>query len=226
LAPPTEKPEVESDEDFEDANDAAVLMTIADEDVSPTYKEAMAGPDADHWRAAMEEEKRSLLENGTWELVKCEGEQRVVDSRWVFRKKFDSAGNVCRYKARLVARGFSQVEGVDYGETFAPVLRYQSFRTMMAVAAAKKMGITFFDVTSAFLNGKLKERVLMKQPQGLEVGTGRVCLLRRSLYGLKQAPRCWNEAFVEVIEQFGLEQSTNDPCVFWDGELFACEYPC
>lgn len=214
LAPPTEKPEVESDEDFEDANDAAVLMTIADEDVSPTYKEAMAGPDADHWRAAMEEEKRSLLENGTWELVKCEGEQRVVDSRWVFRKKFDSAGNVCRYKARLVARGFSQVEGVDYGETFAPVLRYQSFRTMMAVAAAKKMGITFFDVTSAFLNGKLKERVLMKQPQGLEDGTGRVCLLRRSLYGLKQAPRCWNEAFVEVIEQFGLEQSTNDPCVF------------
>lgn len=85
---------------------------------------------------------------------------------------------------------------------------------MLAISAARQMNIQFFDVTTAFLNGKLEERVVMKQPDGYDDGSGRVCLLRRSLYGLKQASRCWNTEFVDVIEAAGMRQSIHEPCVF------------
>lgn len=188
------------------------LVTEADEPKS--YREAVSGGERDGWMQAMQEEITALHKNETWTLIDQISGQKLVDNRWVFKRKLDGHGNVCRWKARLVARGFSQVHGVDYNETFSPVLRYQSFRMLMAVAAARSAKIAFFDVKTAFLHGHLKERVLMKQPEGFEDGTNRVCLLRRSLYGLKQAPRCWNEKFVKVIQEHGLVQSVNDPCVF------------
>lgn len=207
------QPEDADEDDFKDAVDGLCLLTVA-ADEAITFKQAMEGPEAEQWRAAMQEEMQSLVANETWTLIPPAAGQRCVDNRWVYKRKMDADGVVQRYKARLVARGFSQVEGVDYQETFAPVLRYQSFRTIVAVAAAKEMQLSFFDVTTAFLNGTLQERVLMRQPDGFGDGTGRVCLLRRSLYGLKQAPRCWNERFVEVIAQYGLVKSEADPCVF------------
>ena len=122
-------------------------------------KEAITGPEADQWQLAMQEEMDSLAKNGTWTMERNTGGQRVVDNRWVFKRKLDDDGNTTRYKARMVARGFSQVKGVDYNETFIPVMR-----TLMALAAAKKLKINFFDVKTAFLHGELKERVLMRQP--------------------------------------------------------------
>lgn len=209
----------DNDPDYEDAEDSGsddesmVLLTVgADEPTS--YSEASKGHEAVHWKAAMMEEIESLERNGTWTLVNDDHRQKIVDNRWVFKKKLNSEGVVVRYKARLVARGFSQIEGVDYYETFSPVMRMQTFRIMLVIAAARKLKIRFFDVTSAFLNGRLEEKVLMRQPDGFSDNTGRVCLLRRSLYGLKQASRCWNRKFVHVIGQFGLKQSKNDPCVF------------
>ena len=139
----------------------------------------------------MQEEMDSLAKNGTWSMERNTGGQRVVDNRWVFKRKLDADGNTTRYKARLVARGFSQVKGVDYNETFSPVMRYHSFRTLMALAAARKLKINFFDVKTAFLHGELKERVLMRQPEGFSDDTARVCLLRESL---------WSEAGIPVLE--------------------------
>lgn len=209
--------ESSEDEEFVDANVPAVVALATSSDGEPlTGKDALASSDGEKWKTAMQEELNSLAENDTWTLVE-RGGQKVLDCKWVFKKKLDEHGNVARYKARLVARGFNQQHGIDYYDTFSPVLRFQSFRMILAVAAARKLKIRFFDVKTAFLNGVLKETVLMKQPDGFEDGTNNVCLLRRSLYGLKQSSRCWNEKFVAVLARFGLVQSENDPCVFVRG---------
>lgn len=202
----------ESLEEFIDADGPRAMVSVGDTE-PVNYREAISGPESAQWKEAMQEEMDSLLNNGTWSLVH-DSNQKLTDCRWVFKKKVNVDGVVVRYKARLVARGFIQVYGVDYTETFSPVMRLQSFRMMMAVAAAKQLKMKFFDVTTAFLNGELEERVVMKQPEGFSDGSGRVCLLRRSLYGLKQAPRYWNKKFTDVISKFGLAQSKNDPCVF------------
>lgn len=201
-----------SDEEYEDADEDAVVM-VAVGDEPQNFRQAMNGQERDEWKLAMTEEFDSLIKNKTWDVVDYNG-QKLVDNRWVFKRKLDGDGQVSRYKARLVARGFSQIQGVDYNETFSPVIKYQSVRMIFAVAAIMRAKMTFFDVKTAFLNGELAEKVYMRQPDGFNDGTDRVCLLRRSLYGLKQASRCWNQKFVKVIKKFGLVKSQYDPCVF------------
>ena len=115
-----------------------------------------------------------------------------------------------------MAKGFSQREGVDYFETFAPVVRYESIRILLAIAAKDDLEIAKFDVKTAFLYGELQEEIYMQQPEGYIKGNGRqlVCELLRSLYGLKQSPRCWNEKFVKFLESFNLKATDSDKCVF------------
>ena len=115
-----------------------------------------------------------------------------------------------------MAKGFSQREGVDYFETFAPVVRYESIRILLAIAAKDDLEIAKFDVKTAFLHGDLQEEIYMQQPEGYIKNNGRqlVCKLLRSLYGLKQSPRCWNEKFVKFLESFNLRATNGDKCVF------------
>lgn len=202
----------ESSEDFEDAEDPVACVALVEE---LSYKEAMAGCEASEWKKAMDEEYNSLLQNETWTVIVNDGKQKLIDNRWVYKKKTNAEGQVVRYKARLVARGFGQVHGVDFFETYSPVMKLKSFRLLLALAASRRMKIKYFDVTTAFLNGELEERVVMRQPDGYNDGTNRVYLLRRSLYGLKQASRCWNQRFVAVIAAAGLVQSDREPCVFY-----------
>ena len=117
----------------------------------------------------------------------------VVTSRWLYKTKYAAYGNIEKHKARFVARGFSQIEGVDYDETFALVARYTSIWSIIAIATTMGWRIHQMDVKTTFLNGFIEEEVYIEQPQGFEV-LGReshVCLLRKALYGLKQAPRAW-----------------------------------
>ena len=100
--------EAESENELEDAHDPLALMTVGDMDEPSSYREAINGPEADQWRLAMQEEMDSLAKNGTWTMECNTGRQQVVDNRWVFKRKLDADGNITRYKARLVARGFSQ----------------------------------------------------------------------------------------------------------------------
>ena len=123
-------------------------------------------------------------------------------------------GSIKRYKARLVARGFSQVQGIDYFETFSPVVRYESVRTMLAIVAKHNLEMTQFDVKTAFLNSSLEEEIFMEQPKGYEDGSNRVCHMKKGLYGLKQAPRNWNSKFKDFVVSCGLKQSEADPCIF------------
>ena len=178
-----------------------------------TYKDALECEDKEKWLGAMEEEMKSLIANKTWELVEFHG-QPLVDNRWVYKAKLNSLGGVDRFKARLVARGFTQRPGVDYWETYSPVIRMESLRAMLAIASKRGYHIKQFDVKTAFLYGELQEDIFMRQPVGFCDGTERVCKLLRSIYGLKQAARCWNVKFVKTLNDIGLVASEADPCVF------------
>lgn len=178
------------------------------------YKEAMKDENCKEWNVAMQEEYNSLIQNNTWELVERPPNVKTVDNKWVYKIKSGNEIVPKRFKARLVARGFTQEYGVNYYETFSPVVRFTSIRTILAIAAQKRMHIKQFDVKTAFLNGELNELVYMEQPIGFNDGSGRICRLNKSLYGLKQSSRCWNEKFCKFIKLFGFKRCTVDPCVF------------
>ena len=187
-------------------------IAVALDPISVT--DAMSRSDAREWKAAMDDEMQSLTENKTWILVKKPEGKELVSCKWIFKSKTNPDGTLARRKARLVARGFTQREGVDYFETFSPVVRYESVRCILAIAAARDMEMTQFDVKTAFLNGDLKEDIFMHQPEGYDDKSGRVCKLRKSLYGLKQSPRAWNEKAAEFMRTQGLKPTSADPCVY------------
>jgi hypothetical protein len=141
----------------------------------------------------MVEEYDSIVKNSVWEIVPRSIDKSVVGSRWIYKVKQAADGSVEKYKARFVARVFSQIEGIDYGETFAPVSRYSSIRSILALSAEMSWRIHQMNVKIAFLNGIIEEEVYIEQPKGFETfdRESHVCRLKRALYGLKQAPCAW-----------------------------------
>lgn len=177
-------------------------------------QEALADP---KWKAAMEEEKRSLLQNGTWDYVDCPEGRKIVGCRWVFTIKYKANGEIERYKARLVAKGYSQTYGIDYTETFAPVAKINTVRVLLSLAANLDWPLQQFDVKNAFLHGELSEEVYMELPPGITVPEShgkKVCKLNKSLYGLKQSPRAWFGRFTKSMRNFGYRQSNSDHTLF------------
>lgn len=162
----------------------------------------------------MQDEMTSIEQNQVWELVKAPAGKSVIANRWIFKIKKDANGNVQRYKVRLVAKGYNQEEGIDYTETFSPVVRFDSIRLILAMAAKENLVLQQFDVKTAFLNGTIEEDIYMKQPEGFSDGTGRVCKLQKSLYCLKRSSRCWNLRFTQFLNKFGLKSTSADPCIF------------
>lgn len=158
----------------------------------------------------------SVQENDVWELVDLPEDRKPVGSKWVFKAKTNADGHIERYKARLVAQGFSQKFGTDYDETFSPVVRLESVRTLIATSVQQGLQLHQVDVTTAFLNGKLEEEVYMKQPEGFVVPGKEhlVCKLKKSIYGLKQSPRCWNSTLHNHLKRMGFIQTTTDPCIY------------
>lgn len=190
------------------------FVFLADYQEPVNYDKAIQTPERDKWVEAMDEEISALSKNSTWELCDLPNDKKLVDNRWVFKIKFKKNGTIERYKARLVARGFTQEYGVDYLETFSPVVRFTSVRTLLAIAAQERLILKQFDIKTAFLYGELQEDIFMEQPEGYSDGSGRVCKLVKSLYGLKQSSRCWNQKFSKFLNDFGLVPSKVDPCVF------------
>ena len=183
-----------------------------------SIEEALKSKYAEEWKAAADTEYDSLIVNETWELVELPQDRKAIGSKWVFKVKYGSDGKVERFKGRLVAKGYAQRYRIDYEETFSPVVRFSSIRSLLAFAVQNEMLIHQMDVVSAFLNGKLDEEIYMEQPNGyVTVVAGKenhVCKLIKSLYGLKQSPRCWYSAFKDYLESMGFEQSEADPCVY------------
>lgn len=140
-----------------------------------------------------------------------------IDSKWVFKVQQVQSGGDCRYKARLCARGFKQKKGLDFTETFSPVVRYDSLHVLLALVTEKDLELVQFDVRTAFLYGELTEDIHMEIPEGLSLHNEQkkmVCKLSKALYGLKQASRCWNRKFVNFLKQFNLMEGEADKCIF------------
>jgi hypothetical protein len=159
--------------------------------------DALRDPD---WVVAMQEELNNFTRNEVWHLVPRPN-QNVVGTKWVFRYKQDEHGVVTRNKAQLVAKGYSQVEGLDFDETYAPVARLESIRILLAYATYHGFKLYQMDVNSAFLNGPIKEEVYVEQPPSFEDSEYpyHVYKLSKALYGLKQAPRAWYECMRDFL---------------------------
>ena len=149
----------------------------------------------------MNEELDALHKNHTWDMIDFPPGQFVVGCRWVYKIKTKADGSVERYKACLVARGFTQEYGIDYEETFAPIARLTFFRCLIAVVVVHRWPLYQMDVKNAFLNGDLYEEVYMQPSPGYPYSGSQVCRLHHALYGLKQAPQVWFEKFSSVFAQ-------------------------
>lgn len=178
------------------------------------YKEIESRDDKHLWENAIKEELNSLIENETWTLVQKPVDRNIVDCKWIFTIKNDEFGKPMKYKARLVARGFSQEYLIDYNETFAPVARITSFRFILAFANQFNLLVHHMDVKTAFLNGKLEEEIFMKIPEGIPCAENQVCKLNKSLYGLKQSARCWFLMFEQALIERGFRYSSADRCIY------------
>lgn len=157
------------------------------------------------WREAMIEEYQSILKNDVWDVVSRPKDKSFVSSKWLVKTKYAPDGSIEKHKARFVAKGFSQNVGIDYEETFAPVARYTSVRTILAIATSKGWKVHQMDVKTAFLNGKIEEEVYIEQPEGFITHDKDryVYKLKKALYGLKQAPRAWYERIDNYLTKLG-----------------------
>ncbi|KAG8489272.1 hypothetical protein CXB51_017288 [Gossypium anomalum] len=191
-------------------------ILLIDQDEPRTYQEAVAIPDSEKWLEAMRTEMDSMYENQVWTLVDPPEGVKPIGCKWVFKKKTNMDGNVQTYKGRLVTKGFRQIHGVDYDETFSPVAMFKFIRILLDIAAFHDYEIWQMDVKTAFLNGKLEEDVCMTQPEGFvnPKDAGKICKLQRSIYGLKKASRSWNLRFNNAIKEFGFIKNEDEPCVY------------
>ena len=164
----------------------------------------------------MQEEFDALQRNRTWTLVPRPPRANVITGKWVFRHKTRSDGSLERYKARWVVRGFRQRAGVDFTETFAPVVKPGTIRTVLQLAVSRGWPVHQMDVSNAFLHGHLEEQVFCEQPTGFVDASfpGHVCLLSRSLYGLKQAPRAWYQRIAGFLQTLGFSVTRSDASLF------------
>ena len=178
--------------------------------------DALNSSDKEQWKRALDSEYSAHIKNNTWTLVDLPEGRKAIESRWVFKVKYNADGSVERHKARLVAKGFSQEAGLDYEETFSPVAKYKSIRSLLAIANQLNLEVHQMDVSTAFLNGELEEEIYMTQPEGYikEGEEELVCKLNKSIYGLKQSSRCWYNTIDQFLKNSCYVQSNSDPCLY------------
>ncbi|KAJ1040157.1 hypothetical protein NDA10_003397 [Ustilago hordei] len=206
-------------EDLLTAEDSTVgAANTAILNLDPTLGEAMDGEDAQLWKEAIRKELEGLEAMGTWEVVHQPPGVPLVDSKIVLRLKLDADGVPVKHKARLVARGFTQREGIDYQETFSPVAPLGAIRAILALAVQNNWEVHALDITMAYLNSTLKEAIYMKPPEGSGVAPGKVYKVVKGLYGLKQSGREWNQEFDRSLRRMGFFQVECAPCIYTKGQ--------
>lgn len=181
---------------------------------SITVNEALSSESKVERQSAMANEMKSLAENDTWEIVNLPPGRKALKTMWVFKTKLDSDGNIQTHKARLVAKGCAQISGLDYTEKFSPVIRYNSIRFLVALAARQRFRIEQMDAVTAFLQGELSDEIYIQQPENFSDNSSRVCRLKKAMYGLKQSSREWNRKLNDALQKYGLVRSKVDPCVY------------
>eukprot|EP00271_Cylindrocystis_brebissonii_P002228 TRINITY_DN12662_c0_g2_i2.p1 TRINITY_DN12662_c0_g2~~TRINITY_DN12662_c0_g2_i2.p1 ORF type:complete len:428 (+),score=22.82 TRINITY_DN12662_c0_g2_i2:1103-2386(+) len=219
--------------------DLDVALPTHDTDDPLTVSEALARPDAEQWQAAITKELDTLASLGVFEVALCPPGVKPVKCKWVLKKKLKADGSLDKYKGRLVARGFSQTQGVDYFETYAPTVQMSATRALLALNATNDWDIHQIDINSAYVNADLQEKVYMEMPEGFETivetlstkqpllanlidearakRAALVVLLKKALYGLKQSARVWNKCIVDFMLKLGFKQLVTEPSVFIRG---------
>ena len=182
-----------------------------------TYEEAIQSPDAPKWWSSMVEEYNILKENETFEKTTLPDGQTALGGRWVYAKKEGPGGEEI-YKSRYVAKGFSQVKGIDYEETFSPTAKLTSLRMLMQIAVQSDLIVHQMDAVSAYLNSEIDAEIYVEQPKGFiktdDSGRKLVWKLKKSLYGLKQSGRNWNNMLHNFLISEKFNQSFADPCLY------------
>lgn len=194
---------------------AAEIINSVDEPES--YAEAKRSRQWQKWSVGCDEEMDSLIKNLTWVMVDKPENQKLISCKWLSKLKPGmTETDPPRYKARLVARGFTQREGIDYQEVFALVVKHVSIRMLLSVVVNLDLELEQMDIKTTFLHGNIEETLYISQPEGYEIGDPekKVCLLKKSLYSLKQSPRQWNNSFDQFMITNGFKRSEHDPCVY------------
>ena len=191
--------------------EAFVVIPETDPD---SLKEAQESEDWPEWEHAIQAELDQLKRMGTWQLVEKPEGAVPIGNKWVLVKKRNKAGEIIKYKVRMVAKGCAQRPGYDYLEMHSPVVHMETIHTILAVAATQKLFIYQLDIKGAYLNGKLKQRMYIWQPEGYNDSTGRVCMLVKTLYGLKQAGQEWNIEFDSKLKRRGYVRLRSDLCMY------------
>lgn len=184
-----------------------IYVNYVDANVPNTFEEAMNSNECKQWKVAMDSEINSLNKNNTWQIVDRPKDKKVIDVKWVFRKK---SNNV--YKARLVVRGFQQKEFIE--NVYSPVGKMQTLKVLLSYSCKNNLFIEQMDVETAFLNGYVKSEVYVSQPEGYESGDNKVYKLQKALYGLKESPRVWYDCFDEYIKTLNFVRSNYDYCLY------------
>lgn len=220
------------------SNDTTALLAISDEPTS--YREAMDGAYADDWAASMRDELQSLMKQEVWQVIERQPGMRTITGKWAYKIKMDERNNPVRFKSRLVARGFTQLPGVDFDTTSSPVISKEAVRTALAVLAQRGWDMQQFDVNTAYLNATLDKDIYMEPPAGyielwgdqvnkqqlesLRKGNS-VLHLKKALYGLRQSGRRWYETFRDYLrEECNLKASETEPCLFVGDDIILLIY--
>lgn len=185
--------------------------------IPQTAQEALNCEQSEMWKTSMQEEFESLIKNNTWTMVELPENKTAIGCRWVYSVKQNPDGSVERFKSRLVAKGCSQRQGIDYDETFSPVVRHATIRMVIALAAKMKLHLHQMDVTTAYLHSELTDEVYMKQPDGyVDIrNPNSVLKLNKAIYGLKQSGRAWNTKLDAVLRKIDFLPCVNEPCLYY-----------
>ena len=168
-----------------------------------SLKDAQHFPEWPQWQKAMEAKLKQLHAMNTWQLIDKPADPIPISNKWIFICEQDKIGEIVRYKARLVAKGFTQHPGQDYNKTYAPVIRMDMLRVILAMALVKELKVYQLDIKGVYLNGILQETIYMQQPKGFDDKTGRVCDLIETLYSLKQSGQEWNTELYKQLTCYG-----------------------
>ena len=183
--------------------------------IPSTHKQAMSSPHAHQWQVAENNEIHSLEKKNVLKPSILPEGQHLLTTRWIYRVKYRQDGSIDKFKARLVARGYEQILGIDYDETFSPVVRLTSVRIILALSIQHNLILHTMDVDTAFLNAPLEEEIYIRPPTGFTLPPGKTCFkLIKALYGLKQSPRAWNIHLNGHLEKFGFKKLISDTCVY------------